>query len=547
MLRPVAIASVLVLIGSSARAAEPWVNPDPDGPPTRYAIPDTDIGIAMDAEYRAQFTLVNPVDLNSERNRRFNTLEHRGRLGATVDYDEVVKITTSIDLLDGVLWGDNGTFGGDPSSDIGVAASARDPNIVKPCIRQLEDDATVAASYGWGLCKADAVKVRRLFAQVNTPIGAIRVGRQPVSVGMGVQTAAGDGRRNRFGVAYEGDSVDRIMFATKPLEAFKPKEERNLTETEGMIVAVLYDRWVTDTARLWSDDINQAGGAIRYMEPDFLIGKDFELTAYLVHRWDGKYDTHINAFGGRMLATFERFSAGFDMAANVGKTREISEGYALITNDTPTDQQVLQYGGRFVARYDWKPVTAYVELDYASGDGNPEPGSRLSQFRFSEDTNVGLLLFDHILRYQSARAAAAGVEVIRALGAETFPPERIDTRGAFTSALAIFPQIDIRPHDTLLFRLGTLVAWSPAKVVNPVESLQRKDGLTIADNLVNFAGGPARQFYGVELDGRFQWRLFDHFALDLEAAVLFPGDALEDANGDAVNSWLTQGRTTFFF
>jgi hypothetical protein len=200
-----------------------------------------------------------------------------------------------------------------------------------------------------------------------------------------------------------------------------------------------------------------------------------------------------------------------------------------------------------VARYDTKYVTPYLELDYASGDGNPEPGSRLSQFRFSEDTNVGLLLFDHILYFQSARAAAAGVEVVRALGAETFPPERVDTRGGFTSALAVFPQVDLHPHESLLFRLGALVAWSPAKVVDPVQSLQGKDGATIEDDLVNFAGGPARQFYGVELDGRFQWRLFDHFALDLEAAVLFPGEALQDENGDAVNSWLTQGRTTFFF
>ena len=39
----------------------------------------------------------------------------------------------------------------------------------------------------------------------------------------------------------------------------------------------------------------------------------------------------------------------------------------------------------------------------------------------------------------------------------------------------------------------------------------------------------------------------DHFAADLEAAVLFPGSALEDVNGDAVRSVLVQGRGTFFF
>jgi len=36
-------------------------------------------------------------------------------------------------------------------------------------------------------------------------------------------------------------------------------------------------------------------------------------------------------------------------------------------------------------------------------------------------------------------------------------------------------------------------------------------------------------------------------ALDLEGAILFPGDALQDANGDAVKKRLLQGRTSFFF
>jgi hypothetical protein len=38
----------------------------------------------------------------------------------------------------------------------------------------------------------------------------------------------------------------------------------------------------------------------------------------------------------------------------------------------------------------------------------------------------------------------------------------------------------------------------------------------------------------------------DHFLFDLEGAVLFPGDALQNADGAAVRSVLVQGRTTFF-
>ena len=64
---------------------------------------------------------------------------------------------------------------------------------------------------------------------------------------------------------------------------------------------------------------------------------------------------------------------------------------------------------------------------------------------------------------------------------------------------------------------------------------------------MNFVGGRPGSFYGVELDARAQWRFMDHFALDLEAAMLFPGDALKDEDGNAVRSGLVQTRTTFFF
>ena len=38
-----------------------------------------------------------------------------------------------------------------------------------------------------------------------------------------------------------------------------------------------------------------------------------------------------------------------------------------------------------------------------------------------------------------------------------------------------------------------------------------------------------------------------HDALDIEGALLFPGDALRDEDGYAVRSGMVQTRTTFFF
>ena len=82
---------------------------------------------------------------------------------------------------------------------------------------------------------------------------------------------------------------------------------------------------------------------------------------------------------------------------------------------------------------------------------------------------------------------------------------------------------------------------------DPVASLQRRKGLSIDDDLVNFVGGKPGRYYGTEVDLRVQWRFLDHFALDLEGAVLFPGDALQDQDGYAARSTLVQGRTTFYF
>ncbi|MEM6786291.1 MAG: alginate export family protein [Myxococcota bacterium] len=540
---------------ATADATEPWVDPDPSEPPERYALGD-DFGIRINsAEYRNQFTFVNPIALNEEANRRFNVLEHRGRIGTTVDYLDKVKLTVGLDLLDGVLWGDNGTFGADPSSDVGVNIAARDPNLTVPCIAvRNEDEPLVPSSYGFGLCEGTPVKVRRLFGQVNTPIGAIRAGRQPLGVGMGVQNATGDGRENRWGVANEGDQADRILFATKPLEAFKDKEDRDLSEDRGLITAVMYDRVVSDFARAFGDDVHQVATALSYRNPDFGVGRDMHALLFYAHRWNTEFDSAINAIGGRFTARFGDFHVGAAGVVNIGSTREISSANSLVTNDPIVDDDILQWGGRVTARYDHQPesrqrpmVTGYIEGMYASGDRDPQPGTPLTQFRWSEDTNVGLLLFEHVVRFQSGRAAAAGAEILRRLDATSFSAERIDSRGAFTNAMAIFPQFDIRPHDDVLFRLGVLVAWAAEDVVDSLQSLQNKDGTEIEDDLVNFVGGRPGNFYGTELDGRFQWRFLEHFALDLEAAVLFPGDALEDINGAANNSFLTQARTTFFF
>ncbi|HEY4120348.1 MAG TPA: hypothetical protein VGM56_20925 [Byssovorax sp.] len=522
---------------------EPWTDNDPPAPNERYAIGD--FGVRAGAEYRAQVIAVVPIALSSTVGENATWLEHRLRLDATVDYKDKIRIVASTDALDGVLWGDNGTFGSDPSSLAGTNVAARNPNETTPCIALRGGDPLQAGSYGYMPCSSAPMTFRKAYGEVLLPFGLLRVGRQPVAPGTGVQSADGDGRPNRFGVSGTGSIVDRALFATKPLEAFKPEGERDTSE-DGLVAAIAYDRLVTDSPSDGTQAVNQIDAALRFRAPKLGPMRDAFANLYYVHRWDGQYQTSINGLGARAAMRLGDFRAGFDVVLNTGSTQEISAAYRVISNDPIVNQPILQGGGRVTARYDKRLWGVYLEADYASGDADPQVKTPLTQFVWAYDDNVGLLLFKRVLAYQTARSSAAAVELLKRLGATTFPAAEIDTHGAFTDAIALFPQVDFHPHKTVLLRGGVLVAWAAQKLIDPVASLKARDGVSIQDDLVNYVGGKPGSFYGVELDGRFQWRFMEHFAFDLEGAVLFPGDALQDVDGYAVRSSLVQARTTFF-
>src|SRR5690606_8058869 len=136
-----------------------------------------------------------------------------------------------------------------------------------------------------------------------------------------------------------------------------------------------------------------------------------------------------------------------------------------------------------------------------------------TRFAFSPDANVGLLLFERVLAYESARSAAAAAAALDGAGMDPDGARLLCTRGAFTCATAIFPQLDLRPADDLLLRYGVLVAWSPTRLSDPVRS-----ALSPGEGAVNYHGGSPGTFYGVELDARVSWSYLDHFFFDLEGA-----------------------------
>jgi hypothetical protein len=524
---------------------EPWADNDGLGERDRHELGD--YGLELGAEYRANWLYVNPIDLNGVTNRRASWVEHRLRLDASIDYDEKVRLVISADVMDGTLWGDNGTFGGDPSANSGTRAAATNPNNTRVAVGYKGGDELDPDSYGFVLQENPPIKIRRAYGELVTPIGLFRIGRQPTTESTGLLVADGEGRPNRFGYSYSGDSSDRLLFVTKPLEGLKPEAERDTSRDNGLFLMGFYDRVATGETRLFGDDLQGVGTVVKWLNPQPTARTNVELQMVYGHRWERDFDTAIHILNGRAIGRIDRLSAGVEGAAIFGQTREVSDALSLINNDPIVRQKVEQWGARGVVRWDEQLWTGYFEVDFASGDHNPNPGTALTQLYFAEDANVGLLMFERILAFESARSAGSGVELLNRIGAKTFPAERVDSRGSFTNAIALFPQADVRPIKHVLVRGGVLMAWAPSGTVDPIETLKQRDGLEVEDDLVNYNGGKPGNFYGTELDLRLQWEYLNHFLFDLEGAVLFPGDAFEDENGQAARSFLVQGRTTFVF
>ena len=89
----------------------------------------------LDAEYRVRTLRIDPLELNGDTVRDVTWTEQRARLDAQFIYPGVGRLVLQADILDGVLFGDNGTFGTDIIPTSGVSLLTRTPNNLAPARR----------------------------------------------------------------------------------------------------------------------------------------------------------------------------------------------------------------------------------------------------------------------------------------------------------------------------------------------------------------------------------------------------------------------------
>ena len=518
--------------------------------------------VELDLEYRVRTLYIDPMELSGTTVRDVNYTIQRLRVDGGFQIPEIVRLVTQVDLLSGVLFGDNGDYGGSPSPTQGLALTSRWPNAAGWRVGLVGNNADPfdPDSYGMVLTEVNPIQINRIYGEVMLPFGLLRVGRQPITEGAGINLHDG-GRHNRWGVSKYSSSADRFLFATKISEAFRMvRQGKDYTPDrsmdDGVFLGLAYDMVVQDDLTLGGDDLHQAAGSViwKAREPSW-FGWDWDHFLFQVTvggRFGDEFGTRALSIPAVLDFAVGRWAFRGEFATIFGNTREVSEGMqALREADAAKrvirNQEILGFGARAVLDATFGPVMATLEFDYASGDADPRDETAFTSFSFARDRNVGLLLFEHILAFETARSAAVGIENLANVGASSFPLTELSSDGRFQNGIVLFPQVLYKPWDVLGIRFGSMFAWSAAPVVDPIMTLLNEDGNHIDDDAVNWHGGKPGRYYGTELDLQVEFAWKEHFLWTVEGAVLLPGDALQDESGDAVPSFLVENRFTFLF
>jgi hypothetical protein len=385
------------------------------------------------------------------------------------------------------------------------------------------------------------VHPRWLYLQYDSPIGVFRLGQQGSHWGMGLLANDGD-HPSLFGDNQRGSLSERLLFATTPFGKGTP-----------LTVAVAGDIIFQDQAADLVQDHDRAFqgvlavlyrtkpaelgfyGVLRHQERDHQAVDQFtpytdSLTVGVLD-WTGKFNVPVK---GSPSFAYGQFEA----ALVLGSTSFVRGAYTRPIDPTQKrdDEIVRSFGAAATlgaahvsgsGKDAWGDIVGEVEAGYASGDADPSDGVT-KRFTFDANHRVGLVLFNQVLAWKTARAAtiAQDPEVVAraAPGLDLLP-----SKGAVFGAQYLNPRIIVRPRRWLDLKTGVLIAQTTADLVDPYHQ-------GALGNVANYDGGDARRHdLGIELDLGAGVRIpVDTTATvqaGVEGGVLFPGRAFDDAAG----------------
>jgi hypothetical protein len=362
------------------------------------------------------------------------------------------------------------------------------------------------------------LELRKLYLEYKWQSGVFRVGQQTSQWGLGLlaNDGAHDPEAGDFGQQHFGNLTYRALLAARPFfgrgGAWRGVETVLAAD---LIVRDNFGEYVR------GDRAFQGVLALRFAKD-----KDNNVGVYAVYRnqrnvlaTDGgkATDAIVVDFAGSWEFVKRRhrhFKVAWELVGITGTTTQAR-------NEVSDLLKVAQLGFALKSQYRVGRTTIYLDGGYASGDQNPAD-DRIENFRFDRDYKVGLILFDQVMAYQSARGGVRASDP----SLTGVPPEGADllgTAGSITGAWYLFPRIKLAMTDWLDAFGGPLFAFSTARLTDPFNT--RISGGTA----VNPLGGRPGMYLGTEIDLGVQARFKPIpellVAVTGEGGLFLPGDA----------------------
>ncbi|MFH1131353.1 MAG: hypothetical protein V1754_08465 [Pseudomonadota bacterium] len=466
-------------------------------------------------------------------------LMQRVRLEPILSFRDLVKLQLTVDALDNVVWGDNDSLSSSPIF------------------------AGEGTNSGYRGDSPSIIALRRAWIELDLKVGKLRVGRMASHWGMGLLSHGGgtfDGAENYrprdFGDYNFGSIYDRVLFATKPVSVIKTLFGAKDTESN-IIFAYAFDKLVEDPLELdlprnfyrplgesgWlsndGDDVNEHVFILVYKNEELEIWDDTDqlvLGAYgIIRTQTHSYREDVKDEQGNVIGSQYTGDGSLIPIADLwGKLRLgpidfETEWFAILGK---TDGGIPMGGGDLLKKdirifsgairlgYLTEWIDGVFEFGYSSGDDDLSDGT-FSQRPSHPDYNVGLLLYEEILRERTARTLGRKLSY------------GLQSNGGVVNSSYMFPRVRYRPWPWFEGIFGVLSAWTNQPT--------RQAGL-YDKNRGNFLG---TEF---DLSLTATWAKA-HLFFALETGYLIFGDALKDAylKDGVMGAYTLQSRLYFVF
>lgn len=364
-------------------------------------------------------------------------------------------------------------------------------------------------------------ELRQLYLEYRWDWGGARLGLQTNHFGLGMLANAGakDSEPGEFGHQHFGSLAARALLLTRPFKgwgggwvAVEPVAAFDLVVRDSTVDLFDGDRALQGIlgVRLNVDEKNVLGLFAIYR------------SSRPLNSITGERSTDVLVIdASAQWRFFETLDLGAEVAGITGTTTQTRSPENQLIN-------VRQFGAAAKASYKIGRFGFLFDAGFASGDTNPYD-DQLTSFRFDRDYKVGLVLFDQVIGWQSARSAWRAADQ-NLVGVAPEGVSLLPTGGAVTGAWYLFPRARVRLANLVDLYGGPLFAFTTAPLTDPFNTRVFAGGVP-----VNFTNGNGVGLLGTELDlGASIKHRFD-FGLTLtavlEGGLLLPGAALAEASG----------------